>query len=73
MGFGDMEKADKMKVVLAVTVLVIAMAVIGWYTLGGGGGSSEQASKAPPAPDVVTPGSKEKPASNRRAVPGADQ
>ena len=73
MGFADMEKADKMKLVLAIGVLIVAMGVIGWYTLGGGGSGSSEGAKAPPAPTSVTPGSKEKPASNRRGIPGGDK
>jgi len=73
MGFDDMEKTDKVKLFVAVGVLLIAMGVIGWYTLGGGGAQQSDAAKNPGAPTSVTPGSKEKPASNRRGLPGGDK
>ncbi|MFO0834093.1 MAG: hypothetical protein U0638_03910 [Phycisphaerales bacterium] len=73
MGFADMERTDKMKLFLAIGVLVVAMGVIGWYTLGGSGGGTSDGAKAPPAPTSVTPGSKERPASNRRGMPGGDK
>lgn len=72
MGFDDMEKADKVKLFVAVGVLVIAAGAIGWYFFGSGGQSTaSDTPAAAPAPDTATKGGP-KPASNRRSVPGAN-
>ncbi|MCC6228284.1 MAG: hypothetical protein IT432_03550 [Phycisphaerales bacterium] len=73
MGFADMDKADKVKLSVAVGVLVVAIGVIGWYFMG----SKEPAEKpvdpnSQGAPINAAEG-KGKPAGNRRAVPGADK
>ncbi|MCC6971561.1 MAG: hypothetical protein IT434_15220 [Phycisphaerales bacterium] len=73
MGLDDMDKTEKVKLFVAVGVLVIAMGVIGWYTLGGGGSKGTDGAGGTPAPTSVAPGSKERPAGNRRGTPGGDK
>jgi len=70
MGFADMDKADKVKLGVAVGVLVVAIGVIGWYFMG----NKEPAQKpvdpnAQGAPLNSSEG-KGKPALNRRLAPG---
>lgn len=75
MGFDDMEKGDKIKLFVAIGVLVVAIGGIGWYFFGSGGEpkASDQPAAAA-APDSV---SKDKnappPARNRRQLPGGDK
>lgn len=72
MGFDDMEKGDKIKLFVAIGVLVIAIGAIGWYFFGSGGGPKPtDTPAAAPAPEKATKGGP-KPANNRRSAPGAN-
>ncbi|NUQ51223.1 MAG: hypothetical protein HUU19_00845 [Phycisphaerales bacterium] len=74
MGFDDMEKSDKIKLFVAIGVLVVAIGAIGWYFFGSGGGPSPtDTPAAAPAPDVSSKDKNApKPASNRRTAPGGN-
>lgn len=73
MGFAEMEKADKIKLLAAIGALVVALGVIGWYLTSGSGTSAPKVDpNAKPAPIIPGEGPG-KPAGNRRGVPGSDQ
>ncbi|MBL8765440.1 MAG: hypothetical protein JNM07_14385 [Phycisphaerae bacterium] len=73
MGFDDMDKADKVKLGVAVGVLVIAIGVIAWYFLSGDGGTQKPVDPNAQGAPINAADGPGKPAGNRRGVPGGDK